>query len=140
MMRAQRVALALMLLVGLAWTAAPDVVAGRFRSTTGMTLRYGWGTASLADFDAWDNLYPGYTPVADILFYRDNTFDAYDHASGDSGGGIYDKRRRRLTMTLIPDGYYGTVQYVGDEVAPGEYAGEILVDGVVWGHWRGTLD
>ena len=118
---------------------SPTATAKPFKRTKVMDLKYGWGTCSLDEFEMYDALYPGYLPVAIVTLYNDGTFDAFDTASGATGGGFYDKRGGQIEITITPDGPWGTVQYVGARVGPGEFAGEILVNGDVWGHWRGDI-
>ena len=117
----------------------PLVEAGTFNRTKVMDVKYAWGTSSLAEFDFYDTMYPGYLPVAILTLYSDGTFDAFDTMSGASGGGIYDKRGGNIEITIVPDGPYGTVQYIGSKVGPKKFAGEIKVNGVTWGHWRGQI-
>lgn len=116
-----------------------STVAGTFRRTKTMELKYGWGTSSIAEFDQWEQDYPGSVPIADLTFFNNGTFDAFDRASGATGGGIYDKSRRNIRITIVPDGPYGTVEYVGKRVQSRTYEGEIQVNGMVWGHWRGVI-
>lgn len=120
-------------------STANSVDAKRFKQTEVMELKYGWGTTSLMEFDEFDLMYPGYFPIADLTFYRDGTFDAYDRYSGSTGGGTYSIRGKTIIITIGSPSPFGIVEYVGTSVASGEYAGEILVDGEAWGHWRGEL-
>ena len=93
----------------------------------------------MAEFYNWDTMYPGYLPTANLTFYPDGTFVAFDNLSGGTGGGFYERRGSNIEITLVPDGPYGTVQYVGTKVAQNVYEGEIRVDGICWGYWRGDL-
>ena len=120
-------------------TGATNASAGAFKRTKTLTITYAWGATSLADFDQWNSDYPGYLPVAILTLYPDGTFDALDLGSGSTGGGVYDKRGSNLTITIVPDGPYGTVEYVGTRVARKKYAGAIEVGGESWGIWRGDL-
>jgi hypothetical protein len=113
--------------------------AGTFRQTRTMEITYAWGTSSMAEFDDYETMYPGYLPTADVTFYNDGTFDAVDYASGATGGGIYDKRGKNLEITILPPGPAGLVQYVGRKVSNGVYEGEILVNGIPSGNWRGRF-
>ena len=120
--------------------ATPETAdAGVFRRTKTMTITYAWGACSLAELEAYEIMYPGYLPTADVTFYSDGTFDAVDNATGQTGGGDYDKRGRFVEITIAPDGPFGTVQYVGERISPGVFAGEILVHGVPWGYWKGSF-
>ena len=111
-----------------------------FKRTRTMELKYAWGTTSLAQFDFYDQTYPGYLPIADITFETDGSFTAFDRGSGSTGTGIYDKRGPNLEITILaPPSQLGVVQYVGSKVAQREFAGEILVNGNCAGHWRGSF-
>lgn len=113
--------------------------AGVFRRTKTMTITYAWGAGSLGELETYEMLYPGYLPTADVTFYTNGTFDAVDNATGQTGGGDYEKRGRNLEITLVPNGPYGTVQYVGERISPGVFAGDILVNGVSYGIWKGQF-
>ena len=113
--------------------------AGTFKRTRTMALTYAWGTCSMEEFNELEAMYPGYLPVADVTFYSNGTFDAFDNQSGASGGGIYNKQGKNLEITIVPPGPLGTVQYIGRKVAKDTYEGEIVVDGVQWGNWRGEF-
>ncbi len=113
--------------------------AGVFNRTKTMTITYAWGACSLDELEAYEVMYPGYLPTADVTFYTDGTFDAVDNATGQTGGGNYDKRGRFVEITIAPDGPFGTVQYVGRRISNRVFAGEVLVDGVPWGYWKGSF-
>ena len=119
---------------------ASAAMAGTFKRTKTMTIAYAWGTCSMAEFDDYVANYPGTLPTADVTFHRDGTADIVDNTYGTTGNGIYDKRGKKLDLTLVaPTSPFGVVQYVGKRVSSGVWEGEILVDGVVWGHWRGSF-
>ena len=131
------------LLVALAFLSlsmfASIAFAGTFRSTKYMDLKYAWGTSSLTEFDMYDQLYPNYLPIAELTLEPDGTFTAFDTASGSNGAGVYDKRGRNLEITILTPSNGMLVQYVGKRVSRGVFEGEILVDGICRGHWRGTF-
>lgn len=110
-----------------------------FKKTKVMELRYGWGTCDLAEFDMYEAMYPGIMPTAIVTFFNNGTFDAIDTQSGATGGGVYDKQGGQIEITIVPAGPLGVVQYVGSRVGPGEWAGEILANGVPMGNWRGEF-
>ena len=110
-----------------------------FKRVKEMELKYAWGTCSLQEFDDFDAAYPSYLPIADITFFPNGTFDAYDRQSGSFGGGSYTRQGPNIVITIGTQSQFGVVEYVGSKVAPRQYAGEILVNGVVWGHWRGEI-
>lgn len=114
-------------------------IAGTFRRTKSMDLKYAWGTTSMAEFDAYDLMYPGYFPIAELTLEPDGTFTVLDTATGSTGFGIYDKSGRNLEITIVSPSYGYTVQYVGRRVSRGVFEGEILVDGNPQGNWRGTF-
>lgn len=116
-----------------------EVFAGTFKRTRTMDLKYAWGTTSLAQFDMYDQMYPGYFPIAELTFQPDGSFTAVDTSTGSTGFGIYDKSGRNLEITIVSPQYSGVVQYVGRKVGSGTFEGEILVDGVCQGHWRGSF-
>ncbi|MEL7496123.1 MAG: hypothetical protein AAFN77_00830 [Planctomycetota bacterium] len=130
-----------LLLVVLSLVLLPSTVAeaGTFRRTKVMDIQYAWGTTSLTEFDQYNLLYPGYFPIAELTFEPDGTFTVVDTATGNTGYGIYDKRGRNLEITIVAPNNGYLVQYVGRKVSRGVFEGEILVNGNVQGHWRGTL-
>lgn len=114
-------------------------MAGTFKKTKVMDLKYAWGTTSMAEFDFYDQLYPGYFPIAEVTFQPDGTFTAYDTASGSSGSGVYVKQGGYLLITIVNPQFNGIVQYEGQKVAPKTFEGEILVNGTPCGNWRGKF-
>lgn len=130
---------AILLVALVVTTSASLAIAGSFKRTKVMDLKYAWGTTSMLDFDYYDQLYPGYLPIAELTFEPNGTFTAVDQSSGGTGAGIYDKQGRNLEITIVTPSYGSVVQYVGIRVSRGVFEGEILVDGTVQGHWRGTL-
>lgn len=120
--------------------AGPAIaLAGTFKRTRTMDLTYAWGTTSYSQFEAYDLMYPGYFPIAELTFETDGTFTAFDTATGSTGYGVYDKRGRNLEILIINPQYNQIVEYVGSKVSRGVFAGEILVNGNVSGHWRGEF-
>ena len=118
---------------------APTVYAGSFKRTTTMDLTYAWGSTSFVEFDAYETMYPGTLPVAEITFETDGTFFAYDTATGESGYGVYDKRGRNLEITVVNLQTNLVIEYIGRKESRGVFSGEIVVNGSVAGHWRGRL-
>jgi hypothetical protein len=136
-----KTSLACLVVITVASLVASPVAAyaGTFKRTRVMDLKYAWGTTSKTEFDAYDMMYPGYFPIAEITFETDGSFTAYDTASGSTGDGVYDKRGRNLEITIINPQYNSIVQYVGSKESRGVFSGEILVNGNVAGHWRGEF-
>ena len=132
--------LTLIALITISLSLAPAIAyAGSFNRTRTMDLTYAWGTPSFSDFEAYELMYPGYFPVAELTFETDGTFTAFDTGSGSTGYGVYDKRGRNLEITILNPNYNRIIQYVGKKVSRGVFEGEILVDGNVSGHWRGEF-
>lgn len=104
-----------------------------------MDVKYAWGTCSMEEFDMWDQLYPGYLPIAEITFEPDGTFTVFDTASGASGSGVYDKRGRNLEITILFPQSSNLVEYIGEKVSPGVFEGTIYLNGNASGNWRGEF-
>lgn len=120
--------------------AMPGIaLAGTFNRTRVMDLKYAWGTCSMEEFDMWDQLYPGYLPIAEVTFEPDGTFTVFDTASGANGSGVYNKQGPNLEITILNPQSTGLVQYVGRKVAPRTFEGTIYIDGNHMGNWRGTF-
>ncbi len=139
--RYRRITSAVLTLAVLSLAVTPPIADAKpFKKTKTMELRYGWGTGDLSEFDMYEAMYPGVFPIALVTFEPDGTFTALDTQTGGTGSGVYTRQGGQLTVTIVsPPGPYGTVEYVGSKVGPRKFAGEIHVNGVVWGHWRGEF-
>jgi len=138
--RLRKPAIALLVIALSTNILAPTVAtAGTFNRTRTMDIKYAWGTSSMAEFDMYEQMYPGYFPIAEVTFQPDGTFDVTDLATGNTGNGVYDKRGKNLEITILNPQYIGVVQYVGRKVAPRTFEGDILVNGNPAGNWRGTF-
>lgn len=144
MLKHARFALVLLFAVALVGAAARPVEAGSFRRTTTIVGTYAMGTSSLAEYDYWAELYPDYLPEFGFTFYRNGNVDIYD-SEGGTEYGVYDRFGRggnRITVTLTSTvSPWGVVTYELYRVGNSDdWWGEVYIDGIIYGHFRGTLD